>query len=555
MRKIVFILLMSSTFFQLHAQPLQLAYSKVLIYKDQMQYNPTDEFIFPCVIKATDHIANPLGKYYLYYAPHDAPAGICMAYSNSITGPFTEYANNPILSNKHQGMFNVTHVSSPQVVWMPQYQKYFLYFHGENTTTRWAHSTDGINWELAQDNAALKTSDWGADFTECSYAKVFEYTIPGIGDRYTMVMMLIKSGHGRRIGLATSKDGKKFTPRDPALITSNAAEGGQLSAPFYWANGGKHYIIYHGASGKIHYTEVGSSFNQEIHKGIFYNPAPHYPELGKAADCFLFYENNRWNMFYTTGERLKQTIAYAFEVPSTNIVIDNNSNGFSQGGSWISSSSTKGYYGPNYLHDNHAATNPGSWAKWKPTFPVSGFYKVLVRWPAEDNRPSSILYKVYHEGNVTETRRSQQTNSGSWVYLGKYYFNAGNSENNKLTLDAGSGEGYAIADAAWFILDNEESIEQVSAQELTEQKAPTLSLDETNDFEVFPNPAETIMNINSLQDLTGAEITIIDASGNNVLNISQMNSNSLDVSLLKDGIYTITVSKDGNKLSAKFIKN
>lgn len=551
---ICLLLVLGSVYHSLIAQPLtgELSYSKILIPKDQMKYNPTKEFIFPCVIKATDHMTNPLGKYYLYYAPHDAPAGICMAYSNSINGPYTEYANNPILSNKHQGKFNVTHVSSPHVVWMQQYNKYFLYFHGENTTTRWAHSTDGINWELADDHVALKTADWGTDFTECSYAKVFEYAIPGIGDRYTMVMMLIKKGYGRRIGLATSKDGKNFTPRDPALISPNAQEGSNLGGPFYWANEGKHYIIYHASSGKIHYTEVGSMFNQEIHKGVFYNPKPHYPELSKAADCFLLYENSRWNMFYTVGERLKQTIAYAFEAPSSNIIIDNTDSGFSQGGTWVSSSSTKGYYGSNYLQDNNAGSNPGSWAKWKPVFPVSGYYKVLVRWPADDNRPSNIFYKVYHEGGVTETMKNQQTDNGSWVYLGRYYFNAGSSETNKLTLDAGSDAGYTIADAAWFILDNG-SVRQ-GDEEASGANENILSLDGISDFAVYPNPAESYINLGSLQDLSNAQLSILDALGNEVLSVSHVDSDRLDISSLKAGIYTILITNSGEKNSRSFVK-
>jgi hypothetical protein len=550
-------LLLIAISIQLSAQPLKLSYSKILLYKDQMQYNPTDEFIFPCVIKATDHIANPLGKYYMYYAPHDAPAGICMAYSNNIAGPYTEYANNPIVSNKHQGMFNVTHISSPQVVWMSQYNKYFLYFHGENTTTRWAHSTDGINWQLANDNVAINTSEWssvfGSGFTECSYAKVFEYAIPGIGDRYTMVMMLIKSPYGRRIGLATSNDGKNFTPRDPALITSNSEEGGQLGAPFYWSNGGKHYIIYHGASGKIHYTEVGSGFNQEIHKGVFYNPGPTYPELSKAADCFLFYEDNRWNMFYTVGKRLEQTIAYAFEVPSTNIIVDNTSSGFSQGGSWVSSTSTEGYFGVSYLHDNNAETNSGTWAKWKPSFTTSGYYKVLVRWPADDNRPDNILYKVYHQGNVTEVRKNQQTMNGSWVYLGRYYFDAGNSENNKLTLDGGSDAGFTIADASWFILDNENtSMRQASEED--DITSTTFSLDKSNELDVFPNPSENIINLVSLNDLTNAQVRIFDARGIEVMNVTNNYFSRFDISSLKAGIYSIVVSGNGEKFSTNFVK-
>lgn len=439
----------------LEAKELNLAYSKVLIYRDKAIYNPTNEFIFSAVIQATDHLTNPLGKYYMYYAPHDAPGGICLAYSNSINGPFTEYPNNPILSNTHQGKFAVSHVSSPHVIWMAQYNKYFMYFHGENTTTRWASSNDGINWDVANDNVALTTAMWGPDFTETSYARVFEYAIPGINDRYTMVMMTIKSGFGRRIGLATSNDGKHFTPRNPWLVSPTPDEGSDIAGPFYWPHNGKHYIVYNSAAGDINYTEVGAAFNQEKHMGKFYDPVTSFPEYNKASAPFLIYADNRWNMFYDVGIRLDQTVALAIELPTTNnIVIDNTDNAFSSGGAWTASNTTEGFYGTNYLQDNKVGTNPGDWAKWKPTFSRAGNYKVLVRWPAYVNRPDNIKYKIYHQGAVNEVFKNQQVENGSWVYLGRYYFDAGNSENNKLTLDAGSDSGYAIADAAWFIYDN-----------------------------------------------------------------------------------------------------
>ncbi len=405
------------------------------------------------MIVAADHVASPLGKYYLYYAPHDAPGGINLAYASSIGGPYTDYPGNPVLRRDHQGRFEVSHVSSPHVVWMSQYGKYFMYFHGENTTTRWAYSSDGVNWQVASDNVALRASQWGADYTETSYAKVFEYAIPGIGDRYTMLMMTLRQGGNRRIGLATSQDGKHFTARDPALVTAVAGEGTQLSGPFYWPHDGHHYVVYHGDAGKIFHVDVGAGFDREDHLGVFYDPAAHFPELGKSADAFLLFANGRWHMFYTVGLRLAQTIAYAVELLGSDVVIDNGDPGFSASPSWQTSTSSKGFHGTNYLHDGSAAANPGMWAKWKPTLPQSGFYRVLVRWPAEGNRPDAIRYKVYHQGVVTDVLRNQRVQNGSWVELGRFRFDAGTSEANRVNLDAGSDAGFAVADAAWFIFD------------------------------------------------------------------------------------------------------
>lgn len=107
------------------------------------------------------------------------------------------------------------------------------------------------------------------------------------------------------------------------------------------------------------------------------------------------------------------------------------------------------------IDDSSSFFQEGSYAKWKPVFPVSGFYKVLLRWPADEKGSSTILYKIHHQGNVTQMSRNQQTNHGSWTYLGRYYFDEGHSENNKLILEAASAKDFTIADAVWFILDND----------------------------------------------------------------------------------------------------
>lgn len=103
----------------------------LLIDPNNLNYNPTGEIIFPSLIKVSDNASNTLGNYYLYYAPHDAPGGIAVAYADNIEGPYTEYSGNPIIDNQGQGKFSVSHVSGPNVRWMPAYQKFFMYYHGE----------------------------------------------------------------------------------------------------------------------------------------------------------------------------------------------------------------------------------------------------------------------------------------------------------------------------------------------------------------------------------------------------------------------------------------
>jgi len=132
------------------------------------------------------------------------------------------------------------------------------------------------------------------------------------------------------------------------------------------------------------------------------------------------------------------------------IIIDNGGAGFTTGGAWTASTGATGYYGSNFLHDGNAGVDAGKWAKWKPTFPSTGSYTVYARWSAHANRPSNVRYRISHQGTVTDVFRSQQVSGGTWVSLGTFTFGAGNSESNRVTLDAGSAAGYVVADAVQF---------------------------------------------------------------------------------------------------------
>ena len=58
-------------------------------------------------------IDRPLGIYHLYYAPHDAPGGICLAFADAIDGPWTEYEKNPIITRQWAPHYDVSHVLEP----------------------------------------------------------------------------------------------------------------------------------------------------------------------------------------------------------------------------------------------------------------------------------------------------------------------------------------------------------------------------------------------------------------------------------------------------------
>ena len=83
------------------------------------------DVIIPSVI-ATDQLRKPLGRYYLYYAPHNAPGGICLAFADSPAGPWKEYGANPLITREWAPHYQVSHVSGPHALWIDEQRKLFL---------------------------------------------------------------------------------------------------------------------------------------------------------------------------------------------------------------------------------------------------------------------------------------------------------------------------------------------------------------------------------------------------------------------------------------------
>jgi hypothetical protein len=136
---------------------------------------------------------------------------------------------------------------------------------------------------------------------------------------------------------------------------------------------------------------------------------------------------------------------------TTEIVVDNTYGNFTAGGAWTTSASVAGYFGTSFLHDGSAGVDTGKWAGWIPSLAVTGTYQVQARWTSHANRPDRVRYRVYHQGLVTDVWKNQRADGGRWVDLGSWTFGAGSSPQNMVTLDAGSDDGYVVADAVRFL--------------------------------------------------------------------------------------------------------
>ncbi|MBP2479487.1 hypothetical protein JOF53_008359 [Crossiella equi] len=286
-------------------------YLKLAFDKASLSYPPARrEVIFPCIRGTAGRVPGALGRFYLYYAPHDAPGGICLSYGDSLEGPFREYAGNPIVKRDWAPHYSgLTHVSSPHVLWNSRAEEMWLYFHGENTTTRLARSRDGIHFSY--DKVVLNTSMLPPGTTETSYARVFEHRIPGRGANYVTVFMINDRSNSRSIGWGWSADGRTWSFDQKPLVRASDIGRTNLSGPHVLFRNGSAYVVYHTDRGGMRITEVGLDFSKRAHLGAFHTPMDGAPDRGRSAAPSFGSDGGREYMFYEAGDRLGGNIAIA----------------------------------------------------------------------------------------------------------------------------------------------------------------------------------------------------------------------------------------------------
>jgi regulation of enolase protein 1 (concanavalin A-like superfamily) len=279
-----------------------------------LPHNPTGEFIFPSVFHAGEHLADPLGEWYIYFAPHDAPGGIELMYADSLDGPWTQYAGNPVISRAWDPHYTVSHVSSPDAVWNDDEDRMYLYFHGENSVTRYATSTDGVTFTYGDevvDTAMVDAAQPGRSATETSYARVFRNPDRTSRDRWVMFFMTNYSTNVRHINVATSPDGREWDVLPEPLVTPSAVEGTNVAAADLWTYKGTPYVVYG--------STVGTTFARTVDPKTWTagDPEPLYiprqapPEAGRATSPQIVSDGDTTHLFYETGERSHTTIAHA----------------------------------------------------------------------------------------------------------------------------------------------------------------------------------------------------------------------------------------------------
>lgn len=291
-------------------------YQGIAIEPSALRYNPTNEVIFPSVFNAGKYLSKPLGKWYMYYAPHENPGGISLAYADSLDGPWTEYTNNPLIKNVVPKKYSVPHVSSPDAVWNPYVTgkdngKVILYFHGDNGQTRWAYSEDGVNFKYG--GLSITNKMGGSQVTESSYARVFPHPdTTQTKYRWAMFYMGNEKDNIRRIRLAESFDGKTWTVSPDYVVAPGTEEGKNVSGADLWEWFGQLYIIYHGSSGKIYARTIDKTLrNVGTTPILLHQSSGVGDDVGRCAAAQVITDGGTTYLYYESGGRLSADIAFA----------------------------------------------------------------------------------------------------------------------------------------------------------------------------------------------------------------------------------------------------
>ena len=95
--------------------------------------------------------------------------------------------------------------------------------------------------------------------------------------------------------------------------------------------------------------------------------------------------------------------------------------------------------------------NNESIISYNPTFPKAGRYAVYVSYCTVKKSIDNAQYTVYHKGEATTFSVNQQMGGGTWVYLGTFDFDEGESEGNRVVLsNYSNNSGVVTADAVRF---------------------------------------------------------------------------------------------------------
>ena len=282
-----------------------------------LRYNPCNDVIFPSVVRAEGCLRDAPANWLMYYSPHNAPGGICLAAADRLDGQWREFGDSPLIGCDWPPHHSVSHVSSPHAVYNAEEERLFLYYHGENSTTRYATSQDGVHFEYG---GICVTQEMYPDTTGAFYARVFPTPEGDPARRWVMFLMgHIMANDEAAIFAAWSPDGRSWATVPEPLV--RAGRGNSVCAPWLARIGDRDILLCHadrpmGAGGNRfdpHTDIVAYEMTAELSHAEWIGPLltreAISPDNARASDPCLVEHDGRFWLFHTIGRRLNQRIA------------------------------------------------------------------------------------------------------------------------------------------------------------------------------------------------------------------------------------------------------
>ncbi|MBD3676313.1 MAG: DUF1961 family protein [Planctomycetaceae bacterium] len=275
----------------------------VVLHPNDLKYSPNDDLIHPTIVKTEGRIKNPLGKYYLYHAPHKHIA-TSLAYADSLEGPWIEYKQNPVVEGP----------SAPDVRWVEEHQKFFLWGHRKNSQTELWTSEDGLHFTYH--SVSITAGNIGT--RNATYSRMYEYPLEKYGSKYIMLYSGFLEDRGIRcVWLAHSKDAENWVPLKTPLVEPIAGEMNDCYGPSLFRWKGKNYVVYQDHTswrgGNLKYVEVDRELSPVGAGGTRYvlmDPPDEPPLNNRIRGAEFYFEDGKIYLF-TSASKGPRLIVYA----------------------------------------------------------------------------------------------------------------------------------------------------------------------------------------------------------------------------------------------------
>jgi len=223
-------------------------------------------------------------------------------YSDHIEGPWKDHQDNPVLKS----------AAAPDIRWIEEEGKFYLWAHRKNSQTECWTSEDGLRFEYQ----GISVSADNIGTRNASYSRVYEYPIERYGSKYIMLYsgFIVEKGI-RCVWLAHSTDGENWTQLKTPLVEPVEGENHDAYGPALLQWEGRNFIVYqdHTAwrGGNIKCVEVDRELKPVGNRGerfVLMDPPATLNERYRGGE---FYRENNTLYLISGASKSPRVLGYA----------------------------------------------------------------------------------------------------------------------------------------------------------------------------------------------------------------------------------------------------